>query len=303
MTSWRHITARSKSNAQSRDEQAGVMAHVIVRGETRTPEQVKTHYLIERDLAAKLREAPREERRHLYASLYNELYLRVPHHPQMASRQDMSRRGLKLQLAFLRRFLQEEVRFLEIGAGDCALSLMVAGLVKTVYAADVSAEIAKPASAPANLHLILFDGCTIPMPDESVDVAYSNQVMEHLHPEDALEQLTSIYRTLAPGGKYICVTPDGMTGPHDVSRAFDDVATGFHLKEYTVSELTKLFRSVGFSSVHTYIGAESLYVQCPVACLVSYDRWLAALPYRVRKTVSSTLPLRLLSNIRVVGMK
>jgi predicted SAM-dependent methyltransferase len=35
---------------------------------------------------------------------------------------------------------------------------------------------------------------------ESVDLAYSNQLMEHLHPDDASEQLANVYRALKPGG-------------------------------------------------------------------------------------------------------
>jgi hypothetical protein len=31
--------------------------------------------------------------------------------------------------------------------------------------------------------------------------------MEHLHPEDAFEQLRNIIRALAPGGRYVCITP------------------------------------------------------------------------------------------------
>ena len=71
--------------------------------------------------------------------------------------------------------------------------------------------------------------------------------MEHLHPDDAVDQLKNIYNALVNGGKYICITPNRLTGPHDISKYFDNVATGFHLKEYTVTELSGLFREVGFS--------------------------------------------------------
>jgi hypothetical protein len=57
--------------------------------------------------------------------------------------------------------------------------------------------------------------------------------MEHLHPEDALEQLQKIRRTLARGGVYVCITPNRVNGPHDVSGLFDDEARGLHLREYS----------------------------------------------------------------------
>lgn len=61
--------------------------------------------------------------------------------------------------------------------------------------------------------------------------------MEHLHPDDAYEQLQEIYNALIPGGIYICITPNRLSGPHDVSQYFDSIATGFHPKEYTTVEM------------------------------------------------------------------
>ena len=80
-------------------------------------------------------------------------------------------------------------------------------------------------------------------------LAYSFQVMEHIHPDDALEQLRNLFAALAPGGSFFCVTPNRLNGPHDVSKFFDLEARGFHLKEYTITELEALFREVGFRKV------------------------------------------------------
>src|SRR5260370_7461978 len=56
---------------------------VGLKGEYRTPEQLREHYEIEKELATKLRESSHEERRTLYTSLYHDLYRRVPSHPQL----------------------------------------------------------------------------------------------------------------------------------------------------------------------------------------------------------------------------
>jgi hypothetical protein len=64
-------------------------------------------------------------------------------------------------------------------------------------------------------------------------VAYSYQLMEHLHPGDALEQLVNIYQALKRDSVYCCVTPNRISGPHDISVYFDTVAQGLHLKEYS----------------------------------------------------------------------
>ena len=47
----------------------------------RTMEQRRAHYEVETELAARLRNSSREERRNLYTALYDELYEKVPDHP------------------------------------------------------------------------------------------------------------------------------------------------------------------------------------------------------------------------------
>jgi SAM-dependent methyltransferase len=179
----------------------------------------------------------------------------------------------------------------------------VTKFAKHVYAVDVSDEITKSLTRPPNFQLVLSDGIRVPVPSGSVDVAYSNQLMEHLHPDDAVEQLENIYHALIPGGIYICFTPNRLNGPHDISRVFDDVATGFHLKEYTTVELSSLFRKVGFSRVMVCIGARGKYVSLPTFPIVLYETSLDKLPYSIRRTVARILPFGLLLGIGLVGTK
>lgn len=282
------------------------MAAKPAKGENRTMEQLKEHYEIERELANRLRNASRQERRHCYSSLYDEMYRRVPSHPQLALRSSPAEKRLAVsrQMKFVKPFLGADTIFLEVGSGDCALSLEAAGFVRQVYAVDVSSEVTRGLTRPPiNFHLVLSDGSSIPLPPNSVNVAYSNQQVEHLHPDDAFEQLDSIYRTLTPGGTYICITPNRLSGPHDISRYFDEVATGFHLKEYTTSELSSLFRRVGFSRVRAYIGGKGKHIRAPLVPIVLYEAFLERLPRVLRKAFVRILPLRLPLGIRLVGVK
>jgi len=160
---------------------------------------------------------------------------------------------------------------MEIEAGDCALSFAVAERVRQVYAIDVSDEITRARITPANFQLVLADGCSIPLPAGSVSLAYSNQLMEHLHPDDAVEQLQNIRLALAPGGLSIRVTLNRLTGPRDVSRSFDRVATGFHLREYAITELVDLFRRVAFMHMRAYVGAKGISMRFPIPLLRAYE--------------------------------
>ena len=69
-----------------------------------------------------------------------------------------------------------------------------------------------------------------------------------------MKQLKNIYQALAPGGSYLCFTPNRLSGPHDISKYFDEVATGFHLREYTNTELVAIFKKTGFSEIMVYMG-------------------------------------------------
>jgi SAM-dependent methyltransferase len=274
------------------------------RIERRAPHLVRQHYEVERELSDRLRSASREERRSLYGAVYDELYQRVPHHPQLTrkSSPELTQAGLGPQLRLLRPYLRPDTVLLEIGPGDCAFSMALAPLVRQVYGLDVSAEITSRVALPPNFKLILSDGTSVPLPPDSVDVAYSNQLMEHLHPDDAFEQLQGIWRALRPGGVYICVTPNRVNGPHDISQYFDSVATGFHLKEYTVAELSQLFRKVGFREVKTLLGHKGRCVPAPVPPVVTAEAVLAALPDRARLLVGRTLG-RAFLGVRLRGTK
>ena len=271
-------------------------------------EQIRYHYDVEKVLAARLRGASREDRRRMYGQLYNELYSRVKDHPLlrrklMSGEEIRHHRGVQSQLSFLRLFLAPTKVFLEIGAGSCLISLAVAKEVKRVMAVDVSYEITRRNELPPNLELRIFDGVELPAEPATVDIAYSHQVMEHVHPDDALAQLRSIYRSLAPGGAYICIVPNRINGPHDISRQFDQIATGFHMKEYTTTELGALFRSVGFRTVRSYVGARGHYFSVPRFFLTALEGCLDRMCFYVRSQIARRLPMRPLLEIRMAGWK
>jgi SAM-dependent methyltransferase len=130
--------------------------------------------------------------------------------------------------------------------------------------------------------------------------------MEHLHPEDAMEQLGNIYTALRPGGIYICVTPNRVSGPHDISMYFDDVATGFHMKEYTVFELAEIFRKAGFSKVKRFISFKGRTFVLPLFPADVMEKVLIGLPRITSRKLSKSLIFRLLlggSDVKLIAIK
>ena len=264
------------------------MPRKIPKEESRNIDQLRKHYEVEKELADRLRKSEKEERTHLYNELYEELFRRVPNHPQLVRKADENSRNDKIdnQMSVLKNYLDLETVFLEVGAGDCSLSLEVAKRVAQVYAVDVSETIARNHSAPRNFALRISDGCTIDVPSGAVTLAYSNQLMEHLHPEDAKVQLRNIYNSLRPGGRYLCITPNRLTGPHDISKYFDDIARGFHMKEYTVTELAIAMKDVGFKTFEIIWVLRGRPYRFSIEYIQALERVLQMIPRRLSRPLA-----------------
>jgi len=274
-------------------------------GEVRSPAELHRDYLIEKELAGRLRDATGPERLALYGTLYDEMYLRTPKHPQLVQKASEERRARTIgkQFALVRRFRNRNATFLEVGPGDCTFALAMCAHFKAVIGVDVSPEISRRTDAPANFRLEISNGVQIPCSTESIDIVYSNQLMEHLHPEDARRQLEEIHRVLKPGGKYICITPSALSGPHDISFYFETSPQGFHIREYTNLDLTRLFSAVGFRNTACYVGGNKLVFRAPKLFVTALEKVLLSLPVRWQKRLARSPFLRPLVKVQVVGTK
>jgi SAM-dependent methyltransferase len=82
------------------------------------------------------------------------------------------------------------------------------------------------------------------------DAIVSNQVLEHLHPDDILQHLRGAHALLRPGGRYVLRTPHAFAGPHDIGRVFGlERPVGMHRHEYDYTELSACMREAGFAIV------------------------------------------------------
>jgi SAM-dependent methyltransferase len=277
----------------------------IAADDPRSEERIRAHYEIERALAQRLRTASKTERRTLYNTAYEDLYRLVPDHPSSFVPDSPEAREAQVAklLRRLGRWLGPERTFLEIGPGDCAFAFAAAARAKHVYAVDVCDHIVDRSKAPPNFDLIISDGTSIPAPDASVDFAFSDQLMEHLHPDDALDQLREIHRVLKPRGEYLFFTPNRLSGPHDVSMFYSDVAEGFHLREYTARELGKLLRGIGFRRVRLALPLRGTLVMLPLLPFAAFETLLGVLPARLRKSVANWEPVRRGLFVRLLATK
>lgn len=242
-------------------------------------------YTIERKLADRLRAAPPDQRTKVYGEVYDELFRSIPDHSQFSITPDQRNRQILAKLRFVSRFLNKDSCLMEIGAGDCAFSINAAPSIRRGIVVDVSEVIISGAADVENLEVVITDGVSLPVEAGSIDVAYSDQLMEHLHPDDAQAQLMNVVRALRPGGIYVCITPNRVYGPHDVSRGFDKVARGFHLREYSAHEMREIFLAAGFKKVSFYAGGSGHYVRMPSVVALAAETAFERLPQFIRGKV------------------
>lgn len=272
--------------------------------EKRTAEQIREHYEIEIEIARRLRNSTSADRASLYGIAYDELFRRVPHHPLLHNDLDSrNNERISKEVAALERFLTPKTVYLEIGPGDCAVAYEVSLRVEKAIAVDVSEVVTENAKRPDNFELVISDGIKVPVAPDSIDFAYSNQLMEHLHPDDAFVQLKGIYNSLKAGGVYYCVTPNRLSGPHDISRNFDDVATCLHLHEFTVTELDRIFREVGFRRMRIYLKFGKLEILLPVLPYRAAEALLDKIPHRIRKLATFNKVVGFLLGVKMVAVK
>jgi ubiquinone/menaquinone biosynthesis C-methylase UbiE len=222
---------------------------------TRSPERLRHHYDVERELAARMRASTRKERTELFKTLYTELFERVPDHPRLTRREtsEQSRSNVEKQFRLIAPHLKPDMTFLEIAPGDCRLALEASKHCSHVIGVDISDQRNPDESFPDNFELIVYDGYQLdPVPDASIDIIFSYQFLEHLHPEDVPLHFDLAQRLLKPGGFYILDTPHRYSGPHDISRFFGSKLDCFHFQEWTIRSLKKTLCAHGFEQVWVY---------------------------------------------------
>jgi hypothetical protein len=119
--------------------------------------------------------------------MYDELFSKVPDHIRLKTRDSnmLSSKAIEGKYAIVKKFINASDTFAEFAPGDCRFSFAISKLVKFVYGIDISDQRNLSDTIPENFKLIIYDGYNLnEIEDESVDFVFSDQLIEHLHPED-----------------------------------------------------------------------------------------------------------------------
>jgi SAM-dependent methyltransferase len=221
-----------------------------------TADMVARHWVLERRLAEKLKTSGLAERSAVFGDAYSELYRSLPWLKQAET--TVSETDWAIKYSYLHSLLpRAPADVLEVGSGGGGL---IAYLSRTGYrciASDVTDQRADLLIRQCpGLRWVVADavGFADEIPPGSQAAVISDQVVEHLHPDDVPCHFAAVWRALQPGGRYVLRVPHATAGPGDVSQVFGaDSAQGMHLKEYTYREIDLLARAAGFERIDGYL--------------------------------------------------
>jgi ubiquinone/menaquinone biosynthesis C-methylase UbiE len=273
-------------------------------GDHRPADRIIAHYEIEVALAEKLRCSTRENRRLTYREVYSDLIANVSDHPRNTRARDARRTDVLKLIRIVSRFVARADRVLEIGAGDAELSRNICDRALSVVAVDVDDALISSKGAPPNFRYLLCDGVSLPLPDASMTLAISNQVLEHIHPDDTMAHLCEVNRVLTVGGRYLIMTPSLVCGPHDVSRYFDRCARGMHLREFDAGSIRTCLRAAGFKRLVFYAAKGGyLFFPMPYWLARSLDFVFSLVPSSLHTLLVRNKLTRTLLGLTVVAYK
>ena len=218
------------------------------------------HYELEKELANRIRSCRPEDRKRVTSDAYKTLYEQIPWHISRNKSSAEIEFELDYNMSYLAPMVKPGHKILELGCGS-GRTINRLGM-SVAEAVGIDTTLAKSETRlHQNVTLIEDDVSAINLPGRTFDFIYSIHLIEHLHPDELPRHIQSIYDHLNPGGRTFILTPHAITGPHDISKYFDDVATGFHLKEYTYRELNSLLRRIGFTDIRAQMMVRRIFRQ------------------------------------------
>jgi SAM-dependent methyltransferase len=214
-----------------------------------TEEQVRAHLHLERRLTAELVASRPADRWEMFERCYGELYRELP----WLNDADPSR-PLDDWPALLGA---PPRRIYEVGSGQGGLARALVSAGYEVEATEVTRERGGGREERPGLTWSITDGVHLERfaGRAPYDAVISDQVVEHLHPDDLGRHLRGALAILAPGASYVLRTPHAHLGPADISGVFGfDRPVGMHLREYTYGEMADAAHRAGFARVAAPLG-------------------------------------------------
>ncbi|HAM01688.1 MAG TPA: hypothetical protein DCQ30_05610, partial [Acidimicrobiaceae bacterium] len=180
--------------------------------------------------------------------------------------------GGKQDAEWLRSFVTESSTVLDLGCGVGRVALYMAPMCRELCAVDASERMLQLATQRLagcpNVRLVQSADTQIPVPDDSIDFAYSLLVLQHVEREDAFLLLEELHRVVKPSGRV------ALTFPNLLSETYMDSFVSYarsrassqanRARIYTPEEVERVMSTAGFAS-ELQVGTEICVVARPNA--------------------------------------
>ena len=254
---------------------------------------IASQFQLERILRKRILLSSQEDRAAIVEQAYKELFERFTDHSVFLATQEEAKRKGRLGSGLIIPLSKRGSNVLEVGCdrGDVLMALAERDRICTGI--EISEHMLKLCN---KLDIKVFYGSadSLDFPSGSFDVVFSQEVLEHLHPEDVPMHIAEAFRVLRSNGILAVETPNRRTGPQDISRGSTRVAEGLHLKEWTVRELIQMFQKAGFVKVRGLLApqfiarrSEAVHWFTRVPAIVKYfqDLILVLIPTLSMRTI------------------
>lgn len=213
-----------------------------------TQDHLRHHLIVEMEVTRELLASSPESRRETFARGYARIYEELWWFNVAEDAAGETAVDIRPWVAMI----GPPCRVYEVGSGQGAMARALARAGYDVVATDISAERGGDRVAEENVTWGETDGVHLDRfaQPRSFGAVISDQMVEHLHPDDFVTHLRTARALLRPRGRYVFKTPHGPTGPYDASLPFGfPTALGTHLHEYSFGERVAALREAGYAQV------------------------------------------------------
>jgi SAM-dependent methyltransferase len=271
-----------------------------------TEEMVLHHWALERRLTTELLSSDPASRWNVFERCYSTLYSELPWLNELSGAAS-TESAVNEAEDWSGLIGPPPRRVYEIGSGKGRLAAALADRGYECTATEITRERGQKWTADRHtLRWTVADGVHLDNFErrEWYDAVISDQMIEHLHPDDLVPHFVGAYAILKARGRYVFATPHAFAGPSDVSRVFGrDRPEGMHLKEYTYRELQDAVSAAGFNRIDAvFRGPGAVRARCGRAVrptssrtyflyLRVVERAIARLPHHQRRQAARVLRL------------
>lgn len=258
-------------------------------------EEAKAHARLEGELTDRLLLSTAENRWREFSDAYSRLYRELPWLNESEGAREV-RDPRAWDFHAWEALVGRGRKLLEIGSGHGHLIRHLSLQGNSCYATEITQERGEKFVPKEDVvHWLQMDGVNLTqfVPENSFDVVVSDQVFEHLHPDDHVLHLSEVRKVLVANGRYILRAPHRSTGPHDVSRVFGAADAVFmHLCEPNYLLMRELVERAGFRKVSAVLALRRAGIIMQSALFMRYQMLIDRLENRLAKTHAQRLRFR-----------